>query len=134
MPLYRLFHLSQPTAETAQSTDAYFKAAMGYCSAAVEHGMYREVALIEAPDIHQVFRLSNHIDSDWTRGPAVHAVSRPARSTSIGDIVQDQCGHLQCCAQMGWAPLSDADARRFGELLGGLISTLPPETLLNIAP
>lgn len=54
---------------------------------------YDEVAFVELPDmdidmaLEEIFRLTNHIDSNWTTNAGVIAKSKNLRSTSVGDVV-----------------------------------------------
>ena len=64
---------------------------------------YEKVAVVEADSVADTFRITNHIDSDWTRNPEVIEVLKPnSRSTSVGDIVEDEDGNLMYCAPCGW--------------------------------
>jgi hypothetical protein len=60
------------------------------------------VAEVETEDIEGVFRLTNHIDHDWTTNPEVSGVTGSCRSTSVGDIIEDEDGKLMYCASFGW--------------------------------
>jgi len=66
---------------------------------------YKKVALVESDNLGDVFRITNHIDSNWqtndevieTYGDVTH------RSTSVGDIVIDlENSKRYLCASMGW--------------------------------
>ena len=45
-----------------------------------------KVADVEVKSLEQVFELTNHIDSDWTKNAGVAAVPGQHRSTSVGDV------------------------------------------------
>lgn len=46
------------------------------------------VAHVETEELGDVFRLTNHIDHDWTENPEVNLMTdEPVRSTSCGDII-----------------------------------------------
>ncbi|MBW3243658.1 hypothetical protein KUV57_13380 [Epibacterium sp. DP7N7-1] len=126
MPLFRLFHIDVPADEvwTPITKDARYEALTGNVDAAVRMGIYSEVAHIEAETIDRVFPLSNHIESDWTRGDAIRAAAVPARSTSMGDIVMDEDGALFSCAMVGWKPLEPQQDQAFRDMLGSKICTL----------
>src|ERR1043165_1414191 len=53
---------------------------------------FRQVAVIDAPDVRAVFGLSNHIDRSWTENPEVVAlpVGTQLRSTSVGDCIVNE--------------------------------------------
>ena len=68
------------------------------------------VAEVEAEDIEDVFRITNHIESDWTKNPEViKRVKAPCRSTSVGDIVEDEDGNLMYCAGCGWEDVARSE-------------------------
>jgi len=70
---------------------------------------YRRVAVVECKDVDDVFRATNHIDSDWTKNPeVVTMVAESARSTSVGDVVEEfkPDGKKWLCAMVGWKELS----------------------------
>jgi hypothetical protein len=55
--------------------------------------------------IEDVFRLTNHIDYDWTENTEVIACGQNNRSTSVGDVVIDGAGKKLLCAGCGWEEL-----------------------------
>ena len=57
---------------------------------------YQLVAEVEAAGLAEVFRLTNHIDYDWTENAGVRLCSNvPVRSTSVGDVItMDECAWL----------------------------------------
>jgi len=63
---------------------------------------YDYVADVIAPDIDEVFHLTNNIDRSWTRNPEVSATKTEFRSTSCGDVVVDENGKAFLCASVGW--------------------------------
>ena len=66
---------------------------------------YDMVAEVECIDEEDVFRATNHIDSDWTKNPEVISVTGRCRSTSVGDVVVDEDGVALYCAGCGWEDL-----------------------------
>lgn len=73
---------------------------------------YEAIAIVETVDIVDVFRVSNHIDSNWTQNPEVKELwSDPnrTRSTSVGDIVVTADGKAHLCASFSWEEIPDAD-------------------------
>ena len=64
---------------------------------------YNMVAEVECEDEEDVFRATNHIDSDWTKNPEVIVCRKnPCRSTSVGDVIVDEDGVALYCAPCGW--------------------------------
>jgi hypothetical protein len=67
---------------------------------------YENVALIGADSIDDVFRITNHIDSDWRMNPEVfESFKDRVRSTSVGDVVVDEEGTSFYCAPVGWTKI-----------------------------
>ena len=70
---------------------------------------YDLVAVVEADNLDDTFRITNHIHSDWTKNDEVIKLLRsPCRSTSVGDIVEDEDGVLHYCDMVGWKVLETA--------------------------
>ena len=46
-----------------------------------------KVAEVNSNSLSEAFRLTNHIESDWTQNPGVEAVPGRHRSTSVGDVM-----------------------------------------------
>lgn len=70
---------------------------------------YMLVAEVECLDDEDVFRATNHINSDWTLNPEVTHRPRPldrCRSTSVGDVIINEDGVALYCAGCGWETLS----------------------------
>lgn len=64
---------------------------------------YEVVANVRTDSLDTAFRMTNHIDRDWTTNPGVVTVGAgPFRSTSVGDIVIDPDGKRHLCASFGW--------------------------------
>ena len=64
---------------------------------------YDRVAIVETNSLEDVFRLTNHIESDWTGNPEVIvAISMYPRSTSVGDVVVDENDMIYYCDHTGW--------------------------------
>ena len=64
-----------------------FPAEDGWLSDPALH--FRYVAEVQAEQLEQVFALTNHQETSWTRHPAIiwHATDGPVRSTSVGDVI-----------------------------------------------
>ena len=65
---------------------------------------YKAVALVESVNVEDVFRITNHIESNWTNNREVFAVLGDRhRSTSVGDIaVNLDTNEAFLCASCGW--------------------------------
>lgn len=63
---------------------------------------YRCVAHVDTDSPEEAFRLTNHIDHDWTENAKVLSHGpEPLRSSSIGDVVVTTAGPMLCC-RVGW--------------------------------
>jgi len=74
----------------------------GECDGPAFPEEYTAVAAVEADGIEDVFRLTNHIDSDWTDNEEVLPFVPQARSTSMGDVVVGSDKKRLLCAAVGW--------------------------------
>ena len=64
---------------------------------------YEEVAIVEANSVDDTFKITNHIDENWTRNPeVVELINHNPRSTSVGDVVEDEDGKFHYCDMVGW--------------------------------
>ena len=64
---------------------------------------YEEVAIVEANSVDDTFKITNHIDENWTRNPeVVELINHNPRSTSVGDVVEDEEGKFHYCDMVGW--------------------------------
>lgn len=53
-----------------------------------EHTNYTLVANVDTTDLDTAYRLTNHIDRDWTENEGVTLTgTRKVRSTSVGDVL-----------------------------------------------
>ena len=67
---------------------------------------YRYAGRVFVDSIDDVFRLTNHIDCDWTtQVPHVEAAPGPQRSTSVGDVIIDIKGQRFGVMPFGYAKL-----------------------------
>jgi len=62
---------------------------------------YKHVATVHCLDVEQAFYFTNHIDKAWFDHLNVNVVEE-SRSTSVGDLVEDEDGQLWFCAGCGW--------------------------------
>ena len=64
---------------------------------------YEMVAVVEASSLEDIFRLTNHIESDWTGNAEIlEVIATYPRSTSVGDIVVDENEMIYYCDNVGW--------------------------------
>ena len=78
---------------------------------------YAKVAEVEVPgtaeeNLEVVFRLTNHVDHDWTKNDFVIPFGNQHRSTSVGDIVVTETGDRYICQPLGWKKLENAEPVR----------------------
>jgi len=87
---YDVYHVKQPT--------------FGMGLKPVFPDFYDKVATVECKDPEDVFRATNHIDSDWTKNPEVIEIFKEGgvRSTSVGDVIVDADGKELYCDMIGW--------------------------------
>lgn len=67
---------------------------------------YEQVAIVKAHTLEQVYAKTQHLHRPWWENPGVKAFGALARSTSIGDIVQDGEGQLWVVADFGFEKLA----------------------------
>lgn len=69
---------------------------------------FTKVATVAAAGLDDAFRLTNHIDIDWTQGLSVDMVRPgPVRSTSIGDVlVNEMNGESSMVKALGWEKIT----------------------------
>lgn len=63
---------------------------------------YEHVADVEAAEPHQVYQLTNHIDTPWTQNPEVTVHTAQARSTSVGDVLVHPDGRREMYDWLGF--------------------------------
>jgi hypothetical protein len=63
---------------------------------------YKEVAQVLSESLGDVFRITNHINVAWWENPEV-LWHEESRSTSVGDLVEDEDGQLWLCCGVGWS-------------------------------
>jgi len=61
---------------------------------------YKEVALVDAPDLEDLFREMNNVDGTET------CCKLEIRSMSVGDVAIDESGEAHYCAGSGWEPVT----------------------------
>jgi len=69
---------------------------------------YELVAVVHGTDLENAFYFTNHIDKEWFDHLNVEVV-KESRSTSVGDLVEDEDGQLWFCAGCGWEKVEWAD-------------------------
>jgi len=67
---------------------------------------YERTATVNANNLDQVYAKTQHLHRPWWENPGVKAFGVAARSTSIGDIVQDREGQLWVVADFGFEKLT----------------------------
>lgn len=66
---------------------------------------YEKVALVATHEPGEAFELTNHIHSPWHENAGVtFLMLTPRRSTSVGDILETDAGHL-LVAGVGFVPI-----------------------------
>ena len=63
---------------------------------------FEKVAEVEALSKEQVFAKTNNIDTPWTKNEGVNAVREKIRSTSVGDVIEDETGKKFITDMIGW--------------------------------
>jgi hypothetical protein len=69
---------------------------------------YTLAASVEARSLDDAFRLTNTIDAPWWENEGVDrgTLIGGARSTSVGDVIEDVENHeLYMCSMIGWVAL-----------------------------
>jgi hypothetical protein len=67
---------------------------------------FKLIAEVDSLDLDDIFKLTNHIDHDWTENSEVSLiVNKPLRSTSIGDVVVIEDKHF-LVELFGWKEVS----------------------------
>jgi hypothetical protein len=61
----------------------------------IKHENLKLVGRIRADSLDEAYRITNHIDCSWWRNPEV-VWWRPARSTSVGDVIAELHDDGQC--------------------------------------
>lgn len=97
MPRYTVFHtrLTRDQSFTVQCSGwdtatgrSYLRAKdQGDYTLALELGMVKAVAIVDAVSMDQVFRDTNHIDWDWQTNDSILWSVPKAGSTSVGDLI-----------------------------------------------
>lgn len=125
MSVYRLFHLRLEPGRLSVARDAIKDAMIdGRVTAAIAAGLYDEVARIEAPQIHDIFELSNSIDHHWSENRAILSCLPGCRSTMIGDLVLDADEALHSCTTFGWDELPQEVRDAFTQDIGIRVAVL----------
>lgn len=69
-----------------------------------EAAKFVHAAIVQATDLDDAFRLTNHIDQDWSENEGVTVVGAEGRrSTSVGDEIEDvSTGERFAVLAIGW--------------------------------
>jgi len=93
---YTVYHATEPT--------------FGYNKKQKFPTDYKKVAIVESENIDDVFRITNHIDRDWTENEEVEwFLEGGQRSTSVGDVAENEAGVRFYCAPIGWELLEEVE-------------------------
>jgi hypothetical protein len=65
------------------------------------------VAEVTCLDIESAFGLTNHIHNNWEKNPECNVLSPRNRSTSVGDIIEEEDGAKFWCASAGWIKVQE---------------------------
>lgn len=68
-------------------------------------GDYIHVATVEADSLQEVYRLTNHIETDWQQNPGVTPIGNRNRSTSVGDVIVDSEDKESMVASFGFTEI-----------------------------
>ena len=83
---------------------------------AIELNAYKHVAEIGGRELNDVFNLTQNIDDSWAGNPSPGVrptLNVPQRSTSVGDLIQDEHGQLHVISVVGLMAL-DPEIRILG--------------------
>ena len=67
---------------------------------------YEKTATVDAHNLEDVYAKTQHLHRPWWENKGVTAFGIAARSTSIGDIIQDEDGQLWVVARFGFEKLT----------------------------
>jgi hypothetical protein len=70
---------------------------------------YTKVAEVETSNLDEAYELTNNINSSWVINTKVKTELQAARSTSYGDVIEDNEGKFWFCEMMGWKELKNVD-------------------------
>ncbi|MGD9091374.1 MAG: hypothetical protein PVF74_00895 [Anaerolineales bacterium] len=65
---------------------------------------YQEVARVDVDDLEEAYLKTQHLEKPWWLNPGVKVVNL-SRSTSVGDVIQDENGTLWVVAAIGFVKL-----------------------------
>ncbi len=68
-------------------------------------GEYHLVARVKAKSLEGAYARTQHIDHPWHENPEIETI-RFSRSTSIGDVIQDESGRFWAVASFGFSQLT----------------------------
>ena len=110
------------TTPSFEKAEAYTNKLIGDPNMALD-GILEPVAVVDADEISDVFRLTNHIDSDWTKNEEVEMWSGvdTARSTSVGDVLVDERGKAYRVSSFGYRWLTEKHFLTFTQSAGEAI-------------
>jgi hypothetical protein len=71
---------------------------------------YQEVAHVEAESLEEAYLKTQHLETVWWHNPGVEAI-QISRSTSIGDVIQDEQGDRWVVAATGFVNLTEKEVK-----------------------
>ena len=67
---------------------------------------YRKVARVQTTDLDEAFMLTNHIEHSWTENEKVGVYADRVRSTSVGDLIEDENNQWWIVASCGFTRIA----------------------------
>jgi hypothetical protein len=67
---------------------------------------YEHVANVETNDLDTAWEMTNHIFASWTQNDGVEVLTTRARSSSVGDLFEDENGAFHVCSSIGFKPVN----------------------------
>jgi len=120
MPDYHLFQIRLSDRQVREMDSdpllarAYLRARLGQVSGALEFGLHRFTAIVQAQDLDDLLDATTKIEGPWLLAPHVLHVEQGAKSTAVGDIAVDtSSGEAWLCSSFGWEALSWTRAEKF---------------------
>jgi hypothetical protein len=73
---------------------------------------YTYVAWVETKDLNEAYQLTQNLDSYWTQNQGVITHRKGLRSTSIGDVIEDDKGKMHLVACIGFKKIKPSKNER----------------------
>lgn len=113
MPNFNVFHniryehIHDSDERRAKRLKAFIDMTTGFGAADFPNLTFEHVATLNCLDMDEVFSRTNSVNDAWYADPTAGAVRQGIRSTSVGDLVQDEEGTFYICAAVGWKPVDN---------------------------